>query len=34
MPWKMVSVDGKSVSLKEALDEIFSTQDELLTLCA
>ena len=24
MPWKMVNVDGKRVSLKEAVDEIFS----------
>ena len=29
MPWKMVNVDGKRVSLKEAIDEIFSNQDEL-----
>ena len=29
MPWKMVDVDGKGVSLKEAVDEIFSNQDEL-----
>ena len=29
MPWKMVNVDGKVVSLKEAVDEIFSNQDEL-----
>ena len=29
MPWKMVNVDGKRVSLKEAVDEIFSDQDEL-----
>ena len=29
MPWKMVNVDGKRVSLKEAVDEIFSKQDEL-----
>ena len=29
MPWKMVDVDGKRVSLKEAVDEIFSNQDEL-----
>ena len=29
MPWKMVNVDGKRVSLKEAVDEIFSSQDEL-----
>ena len=29
MPWKMVNVDGKRVSLKEAVDEIFSNQDEL-----
>ena len=29
MPWKMVNVDGIRVSLKEAVDEIFSNQDEL-----
>ena len=29
MPWKMVDVDGKRVSLREAVDEIFSNQDEL-----
>ena len=29
MPWKMVNVDGKVVSLKEVVDEIFSKQDEL-----
>ena len=29
MPWKMVDVDGKRVSLKEAVDEIFSDQNEL-----
>ena len=29
MPWKVVNVDGKRVSLKEAVDEIFSNQDEL-----
>ena len=29
IPWKMVTVDGKRVSLKEAVDEIFSNQDEL-----
>ena len=29
MPWKMVDVDGKRVSLKKAVDEIFSNQDEL-----
>ena len=29
MPWKIVNVDGKRVSLKEAVDEIFSNQDEL-----
>ena len=29
MPWKVVNVDGKRVSLKEAVDEIFSFQDEL-----
>ena len=29
MPWKMVNVDGKRVSLKEAVDEIFSNQGEL-----
>ena len=29
MPWKMVNVDGKRVSLKEAVDEIISNQDEL-----
>ena len=29
MPWKMVNVDGKRVSLKEAVDEIFSHQDKL-----
>ena len=28
MPWKMVNVDGKGVGLKEAVDEIFSNQDE------
>ena len=29
MNWKMVNVDGKRVSLKEAVDEIFSNHDEL-----
>ena len=29
MPWKVVNVDGKRVSLKEAVDEIFSNHDEL-----
>ena len=29
MPWKMVNVDGNRVSLKEAVDGIFSNQDEL-----
>ena len=29
MPWKVVNVDGKRVSLKEAVDEIFSSQEEL-----
>ena len=29
MPWKVVDVDDKRVSLKEAVDEIFSNQDEL-----
>ena len=29
MPWKLVDVDGKRVSLKEAVDEIFGSQDEL-----
>ena len=29
IPWKMVNVDGKRVSLKETVDEIFSNQDEL-----
>ena len=29
MPWKVVNVDGKRVSLKEAVDEIFRNQDEL-----
>ena len=29
MPWKVVNVDSKKVSLKEAVDEIFSNQDEL-----
>ena len=29
MPWKMVNVDGKRVSLKDAVDEIFSSQDGL-----
>ena len=29
MPWKMVDVDGKRVTLKEAVDEIFSNQYEL-----
>ena len=29
MPWKMVNVDGKRVTLKAAVDEIFSNQDEL-----
>ena len=29
MRWKMVNVDGKRVTLKEAVDEIFSNQDEL-----
>ena len=29
MPWKMVNVDGRRVSLKEAVGEIFSNQDEL-----
>ena len=29
MPWKMVNVEGKRVSLKEAADEIFGNQYEL-----
>ena len=29
MPWEMVNVDGKRVTLKETVDEIFSNQDEL-----
>ena len=29
MPWKVVNVDDKRVSLKEAVGEIFSNQDEL-----
>ena len=29
MPWKMVNVNGKGVSLNEAVDEIFSKQDEI-----
>ena len=29
MPWKVVNVNGKRVSLKEAVDEILSNQDEL-----
>ena len=29
MPWKMVDVDGKRVSLKEEVHDIFSNQDEL-----
>ena len=29
MPWKMINVDGNRVSLKEAVDEIFSNQDAL-----
>ena len=29
MLWKMVNVDGKRVTLKEAIDEIFSKKDEL-----
>ena len=29
MPWKMVNVDGKRVTLKETVDEIFSNKDEL-----
>ena len=29
MPWKMVNVDGKRVSLTEAVDEIFSNQGAL-----
>ena len=29
MPWKMANVDGTRVSLKEAVDEIFSNQVEL-----
>ena len=29
MPWEMVNVGGKVVSLKEVVDEIFSKQDEL-----
>ena len=29
MPWKMVNVAGKVVSLKEVVDEIFSKRDEL-----
>ena len=32
MPWKMVNVDGKRVSLKGAVDEIFSNQDKLSPL--
>ena len=29
MPWKMVDVDGKRVTLRETVDEIFSNEDEL-----
>ena len=29
MPWKMVNVDAKRMTLKEVVDEIFSNQDEL-----
>ena len=29
MPWKMVDVDGKRVSLKEAVDKIFRDQNKL-----
>ena len=29
MPWKTIDVDGKRVSLKEAVDETFSNEDEL-----
>ena len=29
MPWDIVDVDGKRVSLKEAVNGIFSNQDEL-----
>ena len=29
MPWKMVNVDGKRVTLKETVDEILSNKDEL-----
>ena len=29
MPWKIVNVDGKRVSLKEAVDKIFNNQNEL-----
>ena len=29
MSWKMVNVNGKGVSLKEAVDEIFSNRDEI-----
>ena len=29
MPWNMVNVDGKRVSLNKAVDEIFSNKDEL-----
>ena len=29
MPWKMVTRNGKKMSLKEAVNEIFSNQDEL-----
>ena len=29
MPWKMVKRHGNSMTLKEAVDEIFSDQDEL-----
>ena len=29
IPWKVVNVDGKRVSLKGTVDEIFSNQDEL-----
>ena len=29
MPWKMVTRNGKNMSLKETVDEIFGNQDEL-----
>ena len=29
MPWKVVTRNGKNMSLKEAVDEIFSNQDKL-----